>query len=197
MPQIEFLGAFDNGKEAVEFVKKTTPDVILMDIDMPIMNGIEATKEIKKFNNNIKIVMLTAHSEKEKVFSAFSSGANGYCVKNAKTDELLRVIEIINDNGIWFDKQIASFVFEILKSIDIEKQVEEQTTKTAKDYNITERERNILKLMADGLSNSEIANELVISHNTVKNHVASILNKLALKDRTQVALFVVKNKILD
>ena len=197
IPEIEFLGILGNGLEVVNYVKTRTPDVILMDIDMPVLDGIKATEEIKKFNDKIKIVMLTAHSEKEKVLDAFSCGANGYCVKNAKTPELLDVIKIVNDNGIWFDKQIANYIFEILKTIDVEKAKNEVKAKTIKDYNITERERNILKLMADGYTNAQIAEELVISHNTVKNHVASIINKFSLKDRTQVALFAIKNNLLN
>jgi len=110
---INFLGAFENGALAIDFVKKTPVDVILMDIDMPVVDGIKATKEIKQFNPDIKIIMLTCHNEKEKVFKAFSSGANGYCVKKIEMAELIRVIEIVSDNGVWFDKQIAAFIFDI------------------------------------------------------------------------------------
>ncbi len=191
---INILGALENGKEAVDFVKTQTPDIILMDIDMPVMNGIDATLNIKQFNNNIKVIILTAHNEKEKVLSSFQSGANAYCVKNIDTKELLRIMDIVSDGGIWFDTQIAHFIFDILKNIEENKQNE--LNKKAEDFNITERERNVIKLVADGLSNTEIANELVISTNTVKNHIASIIKKLSVKDRTQIAIYALKNNIL-
>lgn len=192
---INLLGAFENGSFALDYIKKTPVDVILMDIDMPIMDGIEATKQIKEFNPDISIIMLTNHNEKEKVFAAFSSGANGYCVKRIETKELMNVIEIVMESGVWFDKHIACYIFEILKNIEAHK--EQQKAKTLEDYNITQRERNIIKLISDGLTNAQIAEQLVISINTVKNHVASIINKLAVKDRTQIAVFTLKNNLLD
>lgn len=202
LPQIELLDALNNGKEAVNFVAKTTPDIILMDIEMPVMDGIEATKEIKKFNEKISVIMLTSHSEKEKVFGAFSSGANGYCIKDIEMDELTKIIEIIHNGGVWFDKKIAGYIFEILKNIDMKEAIEkvnaaEKNSKKNQDFNITTREREILKFVADGLSNTEIAEKLIISLNTVKNHVASIINKLSVKDRTQVAIFAINNKLLE
>ena len=192
--EINFLGAFDNGKDAVEYVKTNSPDIILMDIDMPIMNGLEATKEIKKFNPNILITILSNHDQKDKVLDAFSFGANAYCVKNIKMNELLNVFDIIASGGIWIDRQIAGYIFDVLKNTESAK---EETRKKAEDYNITERERNVLKLVADGFSNSEIAEQLIISQNTVKNHIASIISKLAVKDRTQIAVFALKNNLLD
>lgn len=192
--EINFLGAYDNGKDIVELVKTTTPDIILMDIDMPIMDGLTATKEIKKFNPNILITILSNHDQKAKVLDAFSFGANAYCVKNIKMNELLNVFDIIASGGIWIDRQIAGYIFDVLKNTESAK---EETRKKAEDYNITERERNVLKLVADGLSNSEIAEQLIISQNTVKNHIASIISKLAVKDRTQIAVFALKNNLLD
>ena len=192
--KINVLASFDNGAKVVEFVETQKPDIILMDIDMPVMGGVEATKIIKEKHPKINIIMLTGHKEKQKVLDAFQSGANGYCVKNIKTDELLRVIDTILEGGIWVDTQIAGFIFEVLKAID-EKQKEER--KSLEDFGISEREAEVLKLVADGLSNEEITEKLFISKNTVKNHVASIIAKLSVKDRTQVAVFALKNKLLD
>ena len=192
---INLVAALDNGETAINFVKTNQVDVILMDIDMPIVDGISATKEIKKFNDKILVIMLTNHNEKDKVISAFKSGANGYCVKQIKMDELLNVIEIVRDGGVWFDKQIAQYIFEILKNVEEEKQQTKE--KTIADFNITHRERNILKLIADGYSNAQIADELVIAHNTVKNHVASIIKKLNVEDRVQIAVFALKNNLLE
>ena len=121
-PNINFLCAFDNGKDVVEYIKINQVDVILMDIDMPIMDGISATKEIKEFDNNISVIMLTNYNEKDKVLSSFKSGANGYCVKQIKIDELLEIIEIVSQGGVWFDKQIAKYVLEIFKTIETQKE---------------------------------------------------------------------------
>ena len=191
---INLLASFDNGADVVEFVKTQQVDVILMDIDMPKMNGIDATSEIKKFNNDILIVMLTNHNEKEKVLGAFKSGANAYCVKQVKMDELMSVIEIVNDGGVWFDKQIAKYVMEILKCVDVKE--EETKAKTINDYDITKRERNILKLIADGYTNAQIAEELTISEHTAKAHVCNIIQKLVVDDRTQAAVKAIKEGLV-
>lgn len=192
--EVNIIGSLKNGKEAVDFIKKITPDTILMDIDMPVMNGIEATKYIKEYNPDIKVIILTSYKEKQNVIKAFSSGANAYCVKNIKTEELLNVFNIISNNGIWFDQQIARFIFEILKQLNIDEYSQEQ--KNQNRYNITKRERNIIKLIAEGYSNAEISEQLVISKNTVKNHVSNIIKKLSVNDRTQIALLATKENLL-
>lgn len=192
--ELNIIGSLKNGKEAVEFIKKIAPDTILMDIDMPVMNGIEATKYIKEYSPDIKVIILTSYKEKQNVIKAFSSGANAYCVKNIRAEELLNVINIINNNGIWFDQQIAKFIFDILKDLNIEE--DDEKTENTKSYNITKRERNIIKLIAEGYSNAEISEQLVISKNTVKNHVSNIIKKLSVNDRTQIALLATKENLL-
>lgn len=192
--ELNILGSLKNGQEAVDFVKKTEPDTILMDIDMPVMDGIDATNFIKEYNPNIKIIMLTSYTEQQKVLRAFSAGANAYCVKNIEMRELLNVIKIIDNHGIWFDTQIAKYIFKILQKLNIDEYDEEK--ENAKKYNITKRERNIIKLISEGYSNEEIAKQLVISKNTVKNHVSNIIKKLAVNDRTQIALLATKENIL-
>ncbi len=194
LPNINSVESVENGKLALDYLQNNKPDLILMDIDMPVMDGIDATIEIKKQHPKVNIIMLTSNGEREKVLTAFSSGANGYCIKDIKIDELSRVIETVMNGGIWVDTKIASYVFDVMTHLN-----EEQKKNRVKgeEYNISEREMEVLKLVAGGLSNDEIADKLFISRNTVKNHIAGIISKLAVKDRTQAAIFAIKNNMFD
>lgn len=194
LPNINILGAVENGKLALDFVKENKPDLVFMDIDMPVMNGIDATVEIKKLFPKTMVIMLTSHGERENVLNAFNSGANAYCIKDIKIDELSKVINIVVNGGIWVDSKIAAYVFDVLTHINEE---QKKNRAKAEDFNISEREMEVLKLVADGLSNDEIADKLFISRNTVKNHIAGLISKLAVKDRTQMAIFALKNNMFD
>lgn len=194
LDKISSVVSAENGRQAVELFVKEKPDIILMDIDMPLMNGIDATSEIKKLNPKTTVIILTSHSEREKVLDAFQSGANGYCIKSIKIDELSKVMDVVIDGGIWVDSKIAEFIFDVLKHIN---EAQKENKLKAEDFNISEREKEVLKLIAEGLSNDEITEKLFISRNTVKNHVASIIAKLSVKDRTQAAIFALKNKMFE
>ncbi|MFH0702171.1 MAG: response regulator transcription factor [bacterium] len=190
---LEIIAEASNGQEAVELVKKYQPDLILMDIIMPVLNGINTTKKIKTINPDIKIIMLTSSSEKEKVLSAFSSGANAYCMKNIKLDNLVNIIKMVMDGGIWIDPGIAGYIIEILQS---KQSLIEPKKGNSADFNLSNREKEILKLIADGLSNKDISERLVLSLYTVKNHVSSIIQKLAVDDRTQAAIIALKENLI-
>ena len=179
-PDIEIIGDVDNGKKAVDFISSKKPDVILMDIAMPVMNGIDATKKINESYPDIKIIMLTSINEKQSVLSAFHSGANAYCMKDIKSEELINIIKAVMTGAVWIDPNIARYVLDILQTTGIP--TENKTPNNI--FNLTAREREILKLIAEGRSNKDIAEKLVLSLHTVKNHVKNIIQKLAVDDRT-------------
>lgn len=191
-PDIEIIGDVDNGKKAVDFISSKKPDVILMDIAMPVMNGIDATKKINESSPDIKIIMLTSINEKQSVLSAFHSGANAYCMKDIKSEELINIIKAVMTGAVWIDPNIARYVLDILQTTGIP--AENKTPNNI--FNLTAREREILKLIAEGRSNKDIAEKLVLSLHTVKNHVKNIIQKLAVDDRTQAAILALKENLI-
>ncbi|MDD3012674.1 MAG: response regulator transcription factor [Candidatus Gastranaerophilales bacterium] len=190
---IEIVAEAENGQEAVELVKKFKPDLILMDIIMPVLNGINATKEIKAINPDIKIIMLTSNNEKEKVISAFNSGANAYCMKTIRLDDLVIIIKTVMDGALWMDPSIAGYILEILQSRSIMLETQKEN---CVNFNLTNREKEILTLISDGLNNRDISDKLFLSLYTVKNHVSNIFQKLAVDDRTQAAIIALKENII-
>ena len=188
---IKIVAAALNGQEAVEFVQKSNPDLILMDIMMPVLNGIKATQKIKEINSDIKIIMLTSYNEKEQVLAAFNSGANAYCMKNILLDDLVNVIKTVMDGSLWIDSSIAGYILEILQS---KSNVDESQKENC--INLTTREKEILKLIANGLNNKDISEKLYLSLHTVKNHVRSIIHKLAVNDRTQAAIIALRENLI-
>ena len=191
-PDIEIIGDVDNGKKAVDFISSKKPDVILMDIAMPVMNGIDATKKINESYPDIKIIMLTSINEKQSVLSAFHSGANAYCMKDIKSEELINIIKAIMTGAVWIDPNIARYVLNIIQPTCIPAENKTPTN----IFNLTAREREILKLIAEGRSNKDIAEKLVLSLHTVKNHVKNIIQKLAVDDRTQAAILALKENLI-
>ncbi len=184
----------DNGLAALNFVKSgNIPDVILMDISMPVMNGIDAARQIKEIVPDIKIIMLTSFNEEKQVFAAFHSGANAYCLKNIKPQELVNVINSVINGAIWIDSSIASYILQLFHSETAVNAIKEQEHN---DFDLTAREMDILKLVAAGKSNKEIADELILSIHTVKNHLKNILQKLCVEDRTQAAILAIKENLV-
>ena len=184
----------ENGQSALNYIKSGhKPDVILMDISMPVMNGIDATLHIKNILPDAKVIMLTSFSEKKLVLSAFKSGANAYCLKNIKLDELVNVIRSVLNGAMWIDPAIAQFILEIMQSNTLDTQLQETGSY---DFDLTSREKDILKLVAAGKSNKEIADELILSIHTVKNHLKNILQKLCVEDRTKAAILAIKEKLV-
>lgn len=197
---IKVSGEFEDGKEAVDFIKSTpendVPDVILMDIAMPVLNGIDAAKRIKNLYPDIKIIMLTSIDEKESVLNAFSAGANAYVMKNITIDKLVSIINMVLNGEIWIAPNIADYILDVLSKLNTNTGNEDAEQKSGSEFNLTNREKEILALIAKGMSNKDIANKLIISLYTVKNHVKSIIQKLAVEDRTQAAILALTEKIV-
>lgn len=193
---MEVMAEASNGKEAIEKCSQNKPDVILMDIDMPVMNGLEATRILAKDMPETKIVILTVHEEEEKLFEAIKSGAQGYILKNVRTAELLEMLRGIAAGEAAISRAMAT---QLLR--EFAKQHSDKETPTLNKENeanelqqLSFREREILELVAQRATNKEIAAQLYISEYTVKNHLRNILAKLHLQNRMQAAQMLANSK---
>jgi DNA-binding NarL/FixJ family response regulator len=184
---IEIVGEAKNGEEAVELAKKLQPDIVLMDLVMPVMDGIEATREIKKSVPNVEILMLTSFSDQEHVIPAIEAGAAGYQLKDIEPDELVEAIRQTVRGEKTLHPKATTHLFQRFTQKD---------TKDDPFSVLTNREKEVLQEIAKGKSNKEIAASLFITEKTVKSHVSHILAKLNVADRTQAALFAVKHGLV-
>lgn len=175
-----------NGKEAVEIVRTSPIDIIMMDIRMPEMNGIEATQIIRKEFPHIKILMLTTFNDEEYAYEALREGASAFLLKTAAPEKLIEAVHSAMKGGLTLHDEVAAKVMPRLL---------ERAEKPTVDVELTERELMITKLVGEGKTNKEIAAELYLSVGTVKNHISTILQKVGLRDRTQLAIYAVKHKL--
>ncbi|MCI5889285.1 MAG: response regulator transcription factor [Brachyspira sp.] len=191
---VEFVGELlesESAEKAIEIFNNTPIDIVIMDLGLPGMNGIEATKQIKSLNKDVKIIILTSHNDEKEVLNSLRAGANAYCSKEINPQRLIQVVQSVADGAAWFDPSIANIVLRATANSPVI-----SADNNAKNYDLTTRESQILKLMTEGYSNMEIAQILVISINTTKAHVANILQKLEVDDRLQAALKALKYKIV-
>ncbi|MGF2716325.1 response regulator [Bacillus cereus] len=182
--EFEIIGEAENGEEALTFVQKEKPDVVLMDISMPIMDGIEATKRIKQYDETIKILMLSSFSEQDYVLPALKAGADGYQLKEVQPDQLVASIVAVYQGNTNFHPKVTPA---LLGQSAVKKEKENPFSM------LTKREQEVLREIAKGRSNKEIAVVLHITEQTVKTHVSNVLAKLEVDDRTQAALYAVKH----
>jgi DNA-binding NarL/FixJ family response regulator len=190
--EIEVVGLAANGKEAGEMCDRLLPSLVLMDIQMPLCNGVGATKVIKESHPAIKILILTTFSDREYVAAAINNGADGYILKDVKETELIRIIK----NTMSGYKIVQDSIFEGIKKQYISTAEPEPKCDKRLEVNLTGREQEIIQLIVDGRSNKEIASELDIAEGTVRNMISNLLSKLQLQDRTQVAVFAIKNNLV-
>ena len=193
-PEMEVIGEAINGKEAIEKAKLIKPDIILMDIGLDDISGIDATKQILETNNKIKIIMLTSHINEEELKASLTAGANAYVIKDINTDYLMNVIKMVKDGAMWLDPQVVPFIKDkngVIPSRQLSRSAFKQN-----HSNLTQREYEVLKLVVDGQSNSQIAKTLTISEHTAKAHVCNIIQKLVVDDRTQAAVKALKEGLV-
>ncbi len=183
---MEVIWTANNGEEALFFADQNVPDVVLMDIRMPIMDGVEATKQIKLRFPNTKVIILTTFMEDDEIYLSMKFGASGYLLKDASPEQILEAIRNAMTGGTIMAPHVAS---KLVKQLD-----RSQTPNFSFLEALTVRESEIAILISDGLSNREIADQLFVSEGTVKNHLTSILEKLSQRDRTQLAIYILKNK---
>lgn len=187
-PGIEIVGEAENGAEAVRLANQVKPDVVLLDLVMPEMDGLEAIEELRKNDPDAKILVLTSFDEDEKIFRAVKAGAQGYLLKDSSPQELLNAIQDVNEGLPSMHPAIAHKLMHELQRTNNLPPTEDP---------LSEREVEVLKLVAQGFPNQEIAETLVLSERTVRTHVSNILGKLHLANRTQAALYALREGLAD
>lgn len=184
-----------SGKEAIGKFRIEHPDVVLMDIGLPDISGIEATKRILEINNKAKVIILTSHLSEQEVLNALQAGACAYVMKDVSTDILKMVIKTVYEGAMWLDPQVVPILRDKNCGVVPPRQMSRAMFKE-QHSNLTQREYEVLKLVVDGLSNNEIAQELTISEHTAKAHVCNIIQKLVVDDRTQAAVKALKEGLV-
>ena len=182
-PDMEVVGEASDGAQAVELVARTLPDVVLMDVRMPVMNGLEATRQIAQEHETVKVLVLTTFDADEYVYEALRAGASGFLLKDAMPDELLAGIRIVASGEALLSPRATRLLVEHFTT-----QARRVPAGPDRLRSLTDRERHVLRLIAQGLSNAEICAELVVSAATVKTHVGHLLTKLQARDRAQLVV---------
>lgn len=177
-----------DGKEAIEKIIQYEPDVVLLDINMPVMNGLDVIKQLKADKIEANVLMLTLHNEVEYLFKAVEIGVKGYVLKDSEADVLIKAIREVYKGDSYIQPNMAAKLF---------KKMNDQAEKISTCEKLTKRELEVLKLITEGMLNKEIAHILCISEKTVKNHISNIFKKIEVSDRTQAAVFAIKNNVVD
>ncbi len=203
-PKIEIIHEAESGQSVLDFLaaeNNEKPDLILMDIGMPILDGIETTQRVKQKYPDIKVLMLTSHDSGDEVFASLSAGAEAYCLKDIKLERLEQVIEMVQEGAVWLDPAIAQAV---LKTLPVNLPHKNRVFSSNHNYNgqtsnsidLTEREYEVLEKIVEGKSNKEIGEDLFITIHTVKAHVCNIIQKLSVNDRTQAAVKALRDGLV-
>ena len=192
---ISVIGEAEDAIKGLETIKKEKPHVVLMDLGLPEMNGIEATQKVKEISPDTKVIILTSHDREEEVLAALGSGASAYCLKDIDPKTLASVIKNVSKGACWLDSAVAQVALNLFpkpENTDLQHGSEVSDARAQ----LTEREFEVLRLLVKGKSNTEIAKELIVSVHTAKAHVCSILQKLCVDDRVQAAVKAIKENII-
>ena len=194
-PDIELVGQASDGAEAVEKAAESLPDVVLMDIRMPRSSGIEACRAVKEAAPSAKIVILTISDEEEDLFEAIRAGASGYLLKDIPLDEVAGAVRAVHGGQSLINPSMAGKL--LTEFATLARRDDEERAQEVPAPRLTEREMQVLKLVARGMNNRDIAKELFISENTVKNHVRNILEKLQIHSRMEAVMVAVREKLIE
>lgn len=187
LPDMEVVGEASNGKECTEKVDQLKPDIILMDIEMPVMNGIEATKVIMTRNPGARVIALTMFNDDEYIQSMMDAGVAGFLIKNVSKETLGKAISTVFNGGNYYSEELFKF---------FTRQLSRETKAELPEINLTRREKEILQLLAEGLSNKEIADILFVSERTVVGHKSNLLSKTGCKNTIGLLSYAIKNKLV-
>ncbi len=195
--EIDLIAEAEDGQKGVDLARRLYPDVVLMDIGLPVIDGIEATKKIKEADIGANILVFTSRDSEDDVFAALGAGADGYIMKGASPDQLVSAIKAVKEGTAWLDPAIAKLVLRnVTQNVSADGIEGKDPTKFIAKSGITERELEVLKLIVEGNSNPQIAEKLFITRATAKAHVHSILQKMCVDDRTQAAVLAMREGIV-
>ncbi len=192
---IQVIGEAEDAIKGLEIIEREKPQVVLMDLGLPEMNGIEATQKVKVISPDTKVIILTSHDREEEVLAALGSGASAYCLKDIDPKTLASVIRNVAKGACWLDSAVAQVALNLFpkpENTNLQNNGEMSDARAQ----LTEREFEVLRLLVKGKSNTEIAKELIVSVHTAKAHVCSILQKLCVDDRVQAAVKAIKENII-
>lgn len=201
--EVELIGEAATGYEAIELAATHHPDLVIMDLGMPLLDGIEACKTIRKENPQVKVIVLTSHSDSRDINAALSAGATGYCLKDVDSERLRTAIQSVASGDVWLDSRVAAHLMNTsvkpssapVEQYSPESFAPDEGPRIDADV-VSPRELEVLTLLVDGLSNKKIAERLFISPDTVKTHIRHIMEKLAAADRTDAAVKAVRNNLV-
>lgn len=193
---INVVAEAQNAEIGLELIKKEQPDVVLMDLGLPGINGLEATARVKNIAPNTKVIILTSHDREEEVIASLGSGASGYCLKDIDPITLSGVIKNVAKGACWIDSNVAHLALKLFPKPQNSEIMSHAHVGVDPKARLTERENEVLKLLVQGKSNTQIAQELIVSVHTAKAHVCSILQKLCVDDRVQAAVKAIKEGIV-
>lgn len=194
-PELKIVSEAQSGKESIEAYRTIRPDITLMDIGLPDMSGIDATKKILELDSKAKIIILTSHLSENEVMDSLQAGARAYVMKDINTEILKMIIQTVKDGAMWLDPQAVPILRDKNCGVIPPRQMSRAMFKE-QHANLTQREYEVLKLVVDGKSNFEIAEALTISEHTAKAHVCNIIQKLVVDDRTQAAVKALKEGLV-